>query len=281
MGDIASVSAGPQIVLATEEISPPNSVYIDQSNNLLLLVGSSVACTLFVMARIVLPDGTISLNNWPFVVPAQRAQQTFSVSLSEGFLLSLHVYCPATALRRGQVYVSVALQRDVIANKLWAQRLTQGWVTNYAGPFWPGAQNEDCYSGYGNIRSITGTLPAAGAEISETVPANCIWRLRAFLFSLTTAAAVANRFPHFIIDDGTNSLYNSPANAAQVAAATVVYSANDSISTTTILDGVASLKLGSAPPLLPGFRLRTLTTAIQAADQYTAPQYLVEEWFTG
>ena len=47
--------------------------------------------------------------------------------------------------------------------------------------------------GEGYIRTVTGTDPAAGAEVSETVPTNAFWRLRMFSAVLVADANAANR----------------------------------------------------------------------------------------
>jgi hypothetical protein len=125
---------------------------------------------------------------------------------------------------------------------------------------------------------VTGTTPGAGSEINETVPAGVIWQLKTFIYKLTTSATVANRTSHLIIDDGANVLLNSASVIAQVASNGLTYNTGDDAFSLTVADNMVWLQSVASLRLLPGYRLRTLTTNLQAGDQYTAPQYLVTEW---
>ena len=132
--------------------------------------------------------------------------------------------------------------------------------------------------GAGTLRSITGSTPAAGAEISETVPANTRWRLLSFRTQIVTAVAVASREPRLILDDGVNEFYrvDNGANIAASLTTVLVWAPSVPISA-----GIATDQIAPIPGdtwLGAGYRIRTLTAAIQAADQYSAPQYEVLEW---
>ncbi|MBA7547833.1 hypothetical protein ES705_40271 [subsurface metagenome] len=130
---------------------------------------------------------------------------------------------------------------------------------------------------HGRIVSITGTDPAAGAEISETVPARRRWRILAVRFSLVTDDTAVTRQIGIIIDDGTNTLLKILILSLQGLSTTRNYTlANFPIAETRVNDDL----FHSFPPLClsTGCRLRTVTTALQAGDNYSAPQLLIEEW---
>lgn len=281
MGSIGQLSQPPQIAIETEGVPPPSCIYVDQSNNLVVRVGASTAFTLLVAARYMLADGSVSINSWPFAVIPQRANQTFSVPLSEGFLLGITAYATNKALARGQAYVSLTLSRDTPTNQVWPQRMAQGWVTEYSHVYWPSERGEECYSGYGNIRSIVGTTPAAGAEISEAVTANAIWRLKSFYMVLTTSATVANRNVHVTFDDGTNLLVDSTASLAVAAGVAVAFSLVEGLGSAPTVDGVQPVRMPVGFLLRPAWRIQTRTTNLQAGDQWSLVHYVVEEWFTG
>lgn len=131
----------------------------------------------------------------------------------------------------------------------------------------------------GILKVITGTNPAAGNEISHTVPSGKRWRLLAARFALVTDATVASRFVAFKITDGTNTLFEGYATAAvsQTASLTYNYSASP------ILDGSGSSGTKRVIPipmilLGSGYTAGTSTTAIQSGDNYGAPVFLVEEY---
>lgn len=129
----------------------------------------------------------------------------------------------------------------------------------------------------GVIRTVTGTNPAAGAEVSETVPAGKEWRLLSIAVALVTSATAATRRPHLLIDDGTTVSYRRASNATQAASLTQNYvfageGPEAAVRGTWVADPLPSLPLGA------GYRIRTSTESIQAGDDYGAPVLLVEEF---
>ena len=124
----------------------------------------------------------------------------------------------------------------------------------------------------------TGTDRAAGVEMSETPTAT--WKtLYAVRVRLVTSAAVATRTLTLVIDDGANILWQKIAPATQTASLTRDYvfvlppytdagafDANNQIVLTL-----------PAIPMLPGHRIRTLTTNLQAGDDFGAPLLLLNE----
>jgi hypothetical protein len=123
------------------------------------------------------------------------------------------------------------------------------------------------------IGTTVGTDPAAGAEASVTVPAGTQWELYSVGITLVTSAAVANRTPHLLVDDGTNVVANLVPAAVQAASATVAYSFTEAgVDYAAVRDGV--MLVGQLPTGLrlgPGWRIRTLTTALDVGDNYGAP----------
>lgn len=132
--------------------------------------------------------------------------------------------------------------------------------------------------GTGEPIVLVGTDPAAGAEISQTVPAGFVWRLTSIKFALTTDATVANRLPILTLDDGTNIYLSYPAAAVQAASLGVNYTGVPF----SITGAVSGFQFISLPPtgilLLPGWRVRTVTTAFQAGDNYSAPTLYFEQY---
>ncbi len=130
---------------------------------------------------------------------------------------------------------------------------------------------------HGDIRSITGADPAAGDEITITVPTRRRWRIHAIHITLITDATVADRQIIFWIDDGASVLYRYTLTTIQTASLTNLYSfapsSTPEIATTTKI--VVPIPMFVLPA---GCRIQTLTTNIQAGDNYNAPQILVEEW---
>lgn len=135
------------------------------------------------------------------------------------------------------------------------------------------------FLGTGRIRSITGTDPAAGVQISESVPAGVVWHLWSMRFTFTTDVTVANRYVRILVDDGANIFAYITAQQFQTASLawnyTLAHFGNDQ----NVYSGVQNLNLPQLPVLLPGWRLRTNVVNFQAGDDFGAPQLLVEEWY--
>jgi hypothetical protein len=133
--------------------------------------------------------------------------------------------------------------------------------------------------GPGTLRSVAGAAPAAGADISDTVPTGARWQLLSFATSLTTSGTVANRAPLWTFDDGANVVYRVSGNINQTASTTWNYDGMQGFGTPLIAQVLAlAVALPANNRLGSGYRIKTVTGAIQAADQWAATQYSVLEW---
>ena len=149
------------------------------------------------------------------------------------------------------------------------------------------------FDGPGVIRTITGTQPAAGAEVSEAVPANARWKLRSFSVVIVTSSGVANRNVSLVVDDGTATnryqMYTeaTPTNITASLTRTLQWQTGYDSSTAafqSLTDTQTVLYKACLPndfPLGKVSKIRTKTANIAAGDQYSAPIYEVEEWLAG
>jgi hypothetical protein len=269
----------PAIKFATDIVSPPTSLPIVEGDVLFLNGYATPALnTLSVFIRLLRADGVIVpmlkvFNN--FVGPAFFSQ---TIPLTEGFLLSVCILGSSQAFQRGQLFVRAAIARTMISGQQESMVLCQDYVTFLSFIGWPTGVIRDPRDGAGNLRSITGTTPAAGAEISETIPGQRRWKLKYLSFSFSASAAVANRVINFFLDDGANILWEGTLNFNHTASLSQRYSAGMQGTQYINSNSLNVLGIPVDIPMTTGFRFRTLTSNIQGADQFTAPQYLVEEW---
>lgn len=272
------IADGSQLQLQTTGAVPPVQSYVSQNAIIQIQTWNAVAGQVVsVGAQILLPDGTLTLSEWDITPLSDRSRQFKNFGLAEGFLISLSV-TGALGVTGNRTFVAVRLQSSSGGGRIVTVALCQGYIGTQRALAWPPGIYQDPADGPGAIVSVTGTTPGAGAEISETVPSNAIWRIKSFWFKLTTSATVANRIPHLIIDDGTNVLLDMPCTTAQTAGQVITYVAADGVSGVGPTDNVSEIRFPFDLRLMTGSRIRTLTTAIQAGDQYTAPQYLEVEW---
>jgi len=132
--------------------------------------------------------------------------------------------------------------------------------------------------GFGTILSIQVAAPAAGADFSQTVPGNRIWNLRSCRISLTTAVAVANRYVILQITDGTNIKVRWYPAITQPAGQTTEYDFQQGSLSQT---GGAPFILSYIPTpffIRSGWVIQTATVNIQAADQFSAAELIVDSY---
>lgn len=253
--------------------------YLTGEDNLRVTTfGALAGVVLAIEGRRVDEGGTIVPFAERHVPNSDYSAKTTVHQIGAGTLLNAHVRVTAGTVLRGHVFVLLEVVRGLSGAIQPLATLLQGYVSGTARLAWPGSVIETSVGGAGRLRSITGTDPAAGVEISETVPAGVRWRLLGFVYALTTDATVANRTSSVFIDDGVNTLYKVGYNFSQVASTVVRYQAG-AFGTFGLIEGLNYVGMLPADTLLSGgYRVRTATTNLQAGDNYGAPQYLVEEF---
>ena len=260
----------------------PSSIYLTGEEWLRVTTVANVSVTLTVVGRVLVANTDEVI---PFVFThtpnSNRTIATQNQALPEGWLLGVSVFASSGTPAVGAVWISLDIIRGFGAVGVIVQSLTAGFCSTSFTLSWPGSSVVGPTGGTGNLRAIVGTTPAAGADITETVPTNAKWQLLSFAASLTTAAAVATRTPDFLIDDGTNIDYQVGPTATQAASLTRLYAVGASVGNAWQNDAAVNNWPGYNPMLIPsGGRIRTSTGSIQAADQWTSPKYTVLEWMT-
>jgi hypothetical protein len=193
MGD-----ALPPIVFGTFGVNPPTDRYISQGDKLIVraqLNFFQLTTELFVSARILLTDGTVSWHQWPITVVQNAGPQTFVIGLTEGFLLGVSVTVSprlAIVFQRGQCYASLWLGLGSAAAPIFLHPLCAGYVTSNHALGWPGGPMEAPESGRGSLELYT----PAGGGIPHTFGVALFNRMRpcAIGFTFTTSAVAGNRF---------------------------------------------------------------------------------------
>lgn len=180
----------------------------------------------------------------------------------------------STGLKRGQCYVKISLRAEgnVIAC------LMRGYISDTSVLMFPDGHNEAANSGIGFTRVITGTDPAAAAEMSETVPTGALWILKSLRITLVTDANVASRFFTLVFDDGATEF----ARTSPLGTFTASSTWNITLAINMLLGSSSATSSTAVIPdkilLLAGYRIRSITSGIQAGDNLSAPTYQVEEF---
>lgn len=223
--------------------------------------------------------GKIVANEFVLPLTADRLVAEQDFRLGEGYLVNMSVLVRGGAPRVGQTFCCIKLIRGLTGATMVLGLLAQGYVTEEQGIGWPGSPIADSISGGGYARTITGTNPAAGMELTETVPTGARWQLLGIRAHLIASAVVANRRPRLLFDNGasiwmqSNSVFTTPANGND----DYTWAAGGWIENVIGAGGVC----GGIPvdaPLIAGSRMRTDTSGLDAGDNWGAPTYTVREW---
>jgi hypothetical protein len=130
-------------------------------------------------------------------------------------------------------------------------------------------------------RLVTPANPAAGAEIDITPNEAAIWVVKHLIFTFTASAAVANRQVLLRADAGGTPFYAAPSTVVQAAASADTYIGYPQAVHAAAALGIVLLPLPSEGLVLEqGWHLRTVTSGLDVADQYTAVSAIVESWPT-
>jgi hypothetical protein len=131
--------------------------------------------------------------------------------------------------------------------------------------------------GRGNIRSIQGTNPAAGVEVSEAPPNNAYWRVQTVRMSVVGGGAVFD--PSWTITDGSNIKWDAllPQIGAAATRNLLLERNGFEASFSTGYDGRGNWRTRLPEIDLPQtFVIATEDTT--ADDDYASPELVVEEW---
>lgn len=261
----------------------PSPLYVTGEDNLRVTAYSNTAgVTLAIVGRGLRTNGDPTPIADSIAPGSGRTAVTKIIGLSEGWLLGIAVAPAAGITALGATWVQIDLVRGTGANAQLVQTLGYGFVSLRSGFGWPGSASLVSTDGPGVLRSIAGTTPGAGVEISETVPAGARWELLSLRAVLTTAVAVANRVVTVTLDDGTTVYGQYPTGLSEPASSAYSYNYGQGlarfadVSPTALVGGLPiNIRLGA------GHRIRTATANLQAADQWGSLQYLVREWLEG
>jgi hypothetical protein len=240
---------------------------------------SAAAVTLTIAGLVGGADGCARPFVYTHIPNTDRSAKSTVFILECGVLLCVEVFASAGTPIRGQTFARLELLQGREASAISLGTILQGYVTANNAQGYPGSPIESPVDGPGALRSITNAAPGAGADFTVTVPANVRWRPIALFASLVTGVAVAARAVRTVYDDGATIYAQMGSNQTQAASLTFAYTTAPSnglglMSATDVLIPAPDWIVAPA-----GHRIRSSTLLIQAADQWSAQQLLVEEWY--
>lgn len=262
------------------QLVAPSLVYMTGEDLVQLTSWNSLAgVKLTVTLRVLLVNGLIQIIPLPHTPNTDRTAKTSLFTPIEGWLLGASVIATTGAPVRGQTFAALRLVRGSASTTIDTVALASDYVTSQQPMAYPGSGVQSSLAGQGFTRTVIGTDPAAGSEISETVPAGARWKFRSMDVALVTGATVANRDVQVTLDDGTTEFYRGASANNQPASNTFRYCFG--MYGDHIAGGGVNVPQICTPmdlALLAGYRIRTVTFNFDAGDNWGAPGYCVEEW---
>lgn len=271
------------ITYAEGNVPPPSALYVGLNDQIQVLVqaGFSGSTNLELDLRYLLPDGTIQIQSEVVPCLSNFTITNLLFHMAEGFLLSVALRCNDTTFKRGSLFAVINLVRQINPNTTINLTLTKGGVTFFAPVCWPAIPPDFPQNKPGVIRQVVIGAPAAGVDFSTTVPNLARWRVIALRASLTTAVAVANREVILALGTAGSPVYNAIAVPLQAASLTYGYSWGAGVTTLLVIAGATTPNINTSIPVdlwLPnGSTVASVTQNLQAADQWSSVQLLVEE----
>lgn len=257
--------------------------YLTGSETLRLTVYNAAAgVTVAVSGRRFDPDSGISEFAHRLTPSTNRTASTLDVAAGSGWLLGLAVRVTAGAPLDGQTYAVVEIGSGNGNTFQALDVLCADSITAAKRLGWPGSPLRGPLESPGTLRMISGTTPAAGADVFETVPTGARWELLYFKANLATSAVAANRQPSLTFDDGTNFYATFPAHTVLAASSNrnFYWSAGMDVKSAASATGHVQ-GIGAMPFLLAGHRISTGTISIDAGDQWSSVRYVVRERIEG
>lgn len=208
-----------------------------------------------------------------------RTVATDDFALGAGALLNLTVFAAAGAPLIGQTFVILQLVRGVGAAAVVLGTLLAGYVTARQPLGWPGSPIVSSLEGEPVIRVVTGTDPAAGAEVSETVPTGARWELLSVRYTLVTSAVAGARRSRLVLTTPGSAVFVSllPA-TTQAASDNLPYLWAPNLPSASIATTGLQQPLTQRAILPAGAMLGTSTQAVDAGDNYADVTFAVREW---
>jgi hypothetical protein len=262
---------------------PASAIFCNGEESLRLSALNALAgVRLRVAGRFMHMDGRIEPIVDTLLPASDRSVSVKTLPLAVGWLCNAQVSVSAGTPQTGQTFAVLSLVRGRTGAFEELATLAAGPITAVHRLAWPGSLILSSVEGAGALRTISGTTPGAGVEVSESVPTGARWQLLQFACTLTTSAVAGNRDPFVIIDDGTNVLQQFGQGLTTAAGVTrrQYWSTGLSLNGTGFA-GSAIQGLPTTLLLLPGHRILTGTTALDVGDQYSLVRYTVREWIEG
>lgn len=188
-----------------------------------------------------------------------------------GFPEGVQISPLVAPVRRGECYIRLTLMMDGEP----VLRMSAAYLTDLQTISWPNGVFEESTDGQGLVRTITGSNPAAGAGITETVPTNARWKFLGVRATFVADATVITRDNKIQFNNGVTTIFEVEAGGI-----TASQTKNIAFAPGYTDDSAGSNYHSNTPEILlfQGWGFTMTPGGIQAGDDWGSPTIIVEEW---
>ena len=229
--------------------------------------------------RILRPDQTILYAQQALPSNIFASFQVFTIQVAEGFLLSFAITQANASSEQGYSYATACVRHGQAGVTNSQMLLVAGYIDQTVPISWPYGLQQRPTDGLGVLKNATISAPAAGAELSISSPNFTRWQILAVRATLTTALAAANRQVQLQLLNVATVMWESTPGPIQAATLAWDYTfASFGYAPINTLNKVSS-HMSDALMISSGNKIQSLTTNLQAADQWSSASILVREWY--
>ncbi|MGH2626574.1 MAG: hypothetical protein ACRDHY_07995 [Anaerolineales bacterium] len=277
-----TVSARPPIFGRPAQLGlyDPRAYYTTGEDHLRVVsLGSVASVVLTVAGRFMGLDGEVRPFRFAHTPSTDRTTVTTHHGLAEGWILDCQVLVTTGAPQLGQTWVSVRVVRGLATTAELLSVLVQGSPTAVQPISYPGSPVRSTLESEPSLRVVTGTDPAAGAQISETVPTGARWQLLEWAATLVSDATAGSRRVRLeFVRGGVITMGSADPFLHDLSTGRDHFWFGQS----RIVASVSVFDSGSGIPmhtlLRAGDIIRTALETGAAGDNWSAPTMVVREW---
>lgn len=258
----------------------PGTFFVDGSYGIRINSWNALAgVVVTVRARFLNADGRIINHEWMHTPNTNRTKATSDFPLGVGFPLNITCFASSGTPLIGQTFVQVQIISGLGGATTPLGTLLQDYVTAVQALAFPGSPIRSSTEGQGYPRTLTGSVPGVGAEISESVPSGARWQLISLFAQFAASVAVATRWPNLVLAAGAAKMAKMPYPAGVTASNLIDVTWGQGLvciaAVAGTVEGFQGLPIGLVLP--SGTLIKTETLNIQGTDQYNAPNMTLVE----
>jgi hypothetical protein len=201
--------------------------------------------------------------------------------LGEGWLLHVTVQLSTSAPQpshEGECYINLGLQTGNETVAPLIATIAEGYISAFSPLGYPPINRHTSTEGPGALHQFSSVDPAAGAELTQVIGVNERLWFVSLRFTLVTDATAVVRRVHIIHEQASGLFADFAAADTQAASLTRNYNVVGDGFQRAAQDSEIYIPMPRFVPLRSGWTIRTLTTNLQAGDNFSAGAFLFRQW---